>query len=229
MFILDNRHLNLNRKSNKGGTAMKGTASNIETGQFGEFAGAVVSQLWNVVKDKEPKELQRYIENTNALKDVLIKAFGENGKPQLPFNISGTYPVSVDYSLSVKQVVKLGKYDWVNSDINDKNYKTGKKGKAEVAVELIHFNRPISSEDALKKIDQNGYRPAELHELLTLGEKHPNLQREFFIVALGSVWQDPNGNRSVPCLYRNASKRNLYLFWLGSDWADGWRFAVVRK
>lgn len=207
---------------------MKGTASRIETGQFGEFAGAVVSQLWSVVKDKEPKELQRYIENTKALRNILVKAFGEDER-QLPFSISGTYPVLVDYDRNVKEAIELGKYDWTNNDINDKNFKTERKGKANFEIELIHFNRPISSENALKEIEENNYRPAELHELLALGEKYPDLQREFPIVALSSVWQDPDGDRDVPCLVKDGSGRRLRLRWLGFDWGGLWRFAVVRK
>ena len=46
---------------------------------------------------------------------------------------------------------------------------------------------------------------------------------------IGSVWQNRNGNRYVPCLYRNGSKRNLNLNWTENDWNEIYRFAAVRN
>jgi hypothetical protein len=146
------------------------------------------------------------------------------------------YPITVDYGMNVEdygmnveEAVRLGKYDWVNSSITSQNFPTTRKGKTELRMELIHFDRWISTRKALKGLDRRGYRPAELHELLTLGAQYPDLQREFPIVALASVWQSPNGNRKAPCLDGTIAGRNLDLCWLGKDWAGNWRFAAVRK
>ena len=40
------------------------------------------------------------------------------------------------------------------------------------------------------------------------------------ILHTGSVWQNRNGNRNVPYLNRNGSKRNLNLNWIENDWND---------
>lgn len=200
-----------------------GTAS-INQGQFGEFAGAVVGQLWPAVKDMSPARAQRLIENQGELKNLLQRAFSEDGKAP-----SSLYPITVDYGIKVEQAIKLGKYDWMNDNITQKNFPTERKGKAEVVVELIHFNRYFSSEEALKELDRMGYRPAELMELLAFGEKYSEVQREFPIVALASVWQNPGGHRSVPCLDGHGSGRGLDLNWLEDDWDGHWRFAAVRK
>ncbi|PIR97979.1 MAG: hypothetical protein COT89_01875 [Candidatus Colwellbacteria bacterium CG10_big_fil_rev_8_21_14_0_10_42_22] len=142
---------------------------------------------------------------------------------------SATYPITVDYGLSVEAMVKAGRYDWVNDYITSRNFPTKKKGKKQVVVELIHLNRSVSTDDALKELDKMGMRPAELHELLALGQMYPELQREFPVVALGSVWQNPNGNRYVSYLSRDDSERNLYLDWFEVDWYGFFRFAAVRK
>jgi hypothetical protein len=68
-----------------------------------------------------------------------------------------------------------------------------------------------------------------LPELLAFGEKYPDVQREFPVVALGSAWRDSVGNRHVPYLVRHAGRRLLYLYWLGCEWDSGYRFAAVRK
>ena len=38
-----------------------------------------------------------------------------------------------------------------------------------------------------------------------------------------------NGNRNVPYLNRNVSKRNLNLNWFDNDWNSDYRFLAVRK
>jgi len=141
------------------------------------------------------------------------------------------YSVFVDYGMSVEKAVKRGKYDWVNNKITQKNFPTGRTGKADVEIRLFHFNRSILSEDAIKGINRAGYRPVEIHEFLALGGKYPDLQRKFSIIAPGSVcvWQHPNGECYVPCLSGDGSKRELDLNCLEHYWNDNCRFAAVRK
>lgn len=140
-----------------------------------------------------------------------------------------SYAVTVDYGMNVEDAVRLGRYDWVNENITSRNFPTKRRGTAEVVVELIHLERYVSTEGALRELDKMGYRPAELHELLAFGEKYPDVQREFPVVAPGSVWQYPGGARGVPCLFRHGSGRSLRLDWVGLDWGGLCRFAAVRK
>jgi len=140
-----------------------------------------------------------------------------------------TYLLSVDYGRSVEDGVKAGHYDWVDSDITSRNFPTKRKGTAEVAVELIHFNWYFWTDRVLRELDEMGYRPAELHELLAFGEKYPEIQRGFPIFALGSIWQDRGGNRRVPYLGRSGWERELGLARLERCWSMVCRFAAVKK
>ncbi len=138
----------------------------------------------------------------------------------------------VDYTRTLKQMIADGNYDWVNGNVTEENFPIAKelKGKkVEVSTKLFHFNRSISSKDAIAEMDKDGFRPATLEELLALGEKHPELQRQFPIVALDSVWSDPDGNRFVPCLGVGGGGRELLLHWFGLDWGARYRFLAVRK
>ncbi len=139
------------------------------------------------------------------------------------------YTVSVDYGMSVEELVHLGCYDWSNSDITSRHFPTQRTGKAEVAIELIRFGRAIGSCEALRELGKMGYRPAEIHEFLAFGAKYPNIQWEFPVVALGSVWRSPSGDCYVPYLHRCGSERRLHLRWFGGGWHRPCRFAVVRK
>lgn len=153
----------------------------------------------------------------------------KNATLGLGLNALNVYHVMVNYNLSVKKAIKAGNYDWTNDDITSENFPTKRSGEAEVDIELVHFNRDMSTEEVLAEFDKRGLEPAELHELLKIGEKYPNLQREFPIVALGSVRRSPYGSRYYPYLSCDNSERTLYLGWPGVRWGGRCRFAVLRK
>src|SRR3989338_11533408 len=119
------------------------------------------------------------------------------------------YKVLVDYEQTLQQMIAVGKYDYANSDINSNNFPITGNGKQEVIVELVHYGRDMTTDDVLKDFEARGLRAATLPELLAFGATYPEKQREFPIVALGSVWQGRVGNRFVHYLGRRGSKREL--------------------
>ena len=150
------------------------------------------------------------------------------GKPieQLAENC---YKAFVDYGQTLQQMIANGKYDYANSDITSGNFPMTGNGKQEVVVELVHFGRDMESDAVLKEFEARGLRAVTLPELLAFGSHNPEKQREFPIIALGSVWQGRGGDRSVPCLSGDGSGRGLYLDWDDDRWGDYCRFAAVRK
>jgi hypothetical protein len=191
-----------------------GNAS-MTTGQFRELAGAV---LRTIPDDLDPTVAQKWIENQEELRDALRQALK-----------SGGCFLFVNYDESVEDAVKAGHYDWVSSNINSHNFSTTQKGSRRVEMKLIHFDRVISTEEALRELDRMGYRPSELHELLAFGRDHPEIQRKFPIIGLGAAWRDGRGDARVPYLGRCGSKRGLYLNWLENDWPEICRFAALSK
>lgn len=181
----------------------------------------------------ETSELQRLFEAMEEenlfIGEVITLIQGKNKSIKTR---GAEFNLSVDYSRTLQEMINAGNYACVNSDITDKNFPippemTGKK--VEVSAKLFHFNRPISSEDAISEMDKAGYRPATLAELLALGEAQPELQRQFPIIALGSVWHHAYGYRRVPCLDVGGVEREFNLGWFGRDWVAGCRFLAVRK
>ena len=134
------------------------------------------------------------------------------------------YKIRVGKEKDTKALVKLGKYDWSNSDIFEFPFE---KTEAK-EIELIHFNKYISSEDAIKEMEVKGLRPATVTELLLFGAQYPEVQHEFPIVALGTV-QQVFGDRGVACLGGGSAGRGLNLAWFEGGWYGDWRFAAVRK
>ena len=202
---------------------MSGTAS---TAQMLELAAAVTRAL---PRDIGSDRAQHLIENGGEeLKAILASLRTGNQSATPSFNIAN-YDVQVDYDLTVAKAVKAGKYDWSNSDITAEHFPTKRSGKATVTLELVHFDKTMSSDNVLAELDAQGLRPAELRELLALGAAYPELQREFPIIELESVWQNPDGDRNVAYLFRNGSKRSLDLHWFDIGWDENCRFAAVRK
>lgn len=145
-------------------------------------------------------------------------------------SIASIFTILVDYSQSLAQMISSGKYDWVNSDITEEHFPTGKAGgKAEFHLELLHFNKVMFSDQVLTEMKKRSLRPATLSELLAFGEKYPEEQRKYPIVALGSVWRHWGGRRRVPFLCSYADGRGLGLRWFGYGWVGGCRFLAVRE
>jgi hypothetical protein len=143
--------------------------------------------------------------------------------------ITDTFMVTVDYNRSLHEMIKAGNYDYANDSITAENFPIKGEGKVDTEIILVHFNRSISSDDAIREMDQLGLRPAVLPELLAFGEMHPAVQKEFPIVALGSVWRNGGGSRVVPFLGRWDAERKLYLLGFVGGWGGNFRFAAVRK
>lgn len=142
---------------------------------------------------------------------------------------STTFPVTVDYTLPLMEMIKAGRYDWVNPDITEEHFPVKGEGIREVVVELIHFGRFMETDDVLRELDRLDLRPATIEELLALGAKYPEVQREFPVMALGSVWQGPVGYRDAPFLHGDGSERVVFLFWLGYGWRGACISAAVHK
>lgn len=145
------------------------------------------------------------------------------GKPELQ-----SYPLTINRERSRSEMVKAGRYDYVNSNITEENSPVV-EGEAEVEAVLVHLDRVASDEEVLAEMERLGLRPATMDELNAFGEQHPDRQREYPIIALGSVWAGRDGRRLVGCLWEGGLGRGLRLVWLGDGWRAYCRFLAVRK
>jgi hypothetical protein len=140
--------------------------------------------------------------------------------------------VAVDYHKSLQDMIAEGHYDWVNGDITPKWFSITGTGIVQFETKVFHFARDITSDHAVAAIKaddkRNPWEPAKIESLLAYGAKHPDEQRQYPIIALGSV-AEVYGFRHVPCLFRNDAERDLDLSWCDYDWYGSYRFLAVRK
>jgi len=137
--------------------------------------------------------------------------------------------VTVNRDRSIADGVTDGKYNSSNPDINDTYFPRSRAGIESSEIVLVHFDKSMSTDNVLKELEERNLRPADVQELLAIGEQYPDKQREFPIIALGSIRQRLVGRRVVPYLHALGSNRELYLDWIGRDWEGFYRFAAVRK
>jgi len=91
-----------------------------------------------------------------------------------------------------------------------------------------HFNRETKSEANIAEMDKLGYRPATHLEAYAFAKANPELQRQFWIVALGSFAVDGDG-QYVAMLRSDSVRRFLGNGWFVYGWYSARRFLFVRK
>ena len=139
--------------------------------------------------------------------------------------------LTVDHTQPLPQMIADCGCNWNNPDITADKFPVVGEGIVAYEWKLFHFNRDISSDDAKTAIEAddpaNPWAPAGLPQLLKYGANHPDEQRKFPIVALGSVAR-VGLPRLVPYLGRFDAKRSLSLRGWGGDWRAVCRFLAVR-
>lgn len=211
-------------------------------GTMMEMWKVIVAAVFNLGGSDD--DLRRILTD-KSLAGKIAEVIMTNGKT-VAKTLGDTYHVTVDYTRSLAEMIVAGRYDWANSDINGKNFpierpelvaQTGKgpyrtpepTTGSIVELVLIHLDRVVSTADVLRYFHENNLRPGDLPTLLALAESNPGLQQEFPIIALGSSWVNPHGNRNVPCLWDVDVGRELNLHRCGSEWDSYYRFLAVSK
>ncbi len=143
---------------------------------------------------------------------------------------TGPFLLTVDYDLPLAELAAAGNYDYVSSDITEEHFRVG-WGERDIESLLVHLHRPTPTDNVLKELERHDLRPATLPELLAFGAQYPNPQREFPVLALGSIWDDPeNSYRRAVRILEHPGDRRLDLTWdHGAQWNQLYHFLAVQK
>lgn len=138
-----------------------------------------------------------------------------------------TYPTPVNYTLTVAELLALGHYDWIHSDVTDPHFPISGKGVLEQRFRLLCLGRDATDAEVTAEFSRQQCRDATNQELLSFGIKYPNVQRKFPIVQRRSVWVDPHRDRYVSYLSGHAGSRDVDLSYLDFGWSGHVRFLAV--
>jgi hypothetical protein len=163
----------------------------------------------------------------NRITRELLQAFLES--PQSVIGKPNTFRVYVDYCKTIEEMLFTGHYDFVNSRINSSNFKLLLKGSVVVQnLELVQFNKKISSKEVLDYFRLKKMRPATIGEILAFGKTYPEAQRDLMIVGLGSLWTDLGGDQYVIYLFGDEFEREVNLRPVGWSWPPQCGFLSVK-
>jgi hypothetical protein len=189
------------------------------------WLGGFVGELIPAMRERgiSDEEIHAFV-NTGSKVSVGIIADGLVGAIRQAKNI---FHIMVGGRMTTEQVVETGKYDWVNSNINSRNFPMRPRPAGQqVVIELLEFDYDPSTEQVLKEARKRGLERPVYEDALFFGEQFPEEQRKYPVVFLH---EDPYGRLGVIVLYGNSSKRHLNLNNFRRSWGRRCRFAFVRK
>lgn len=127
---------------------------------------------------------------------------------------------------TLADMLAAGKYSYLNPNITEKNFPVNPALYTIEGSKLYHFNKRMKTAQVFVAIRADGYEPDGLEKLLAYGAEHPEEQRKYPIIGLGSSWVDPGGDRNVPYLGESDRERYMDLDWdgPGGEWDEHCRF-----
>ncbi len=143
----------------------------------------------------------------------------------------------VDWTLSMEEMIRRANLRWVSNDL--KKFPVNPTGSSFVDVEFVLFGRPLKMREPYALLRDNGFRVAELPEVLKEAEKGENgFIGEFPVVCL-TTWDRPvdatfvavfdtHRSAQVHCIGSNTAE---YIEKAHADdmWPRNCRFAAVRE
>jgi len=143
------------------------------------------------------------------------------------------FPVLVNYDLPLEDFIRFsgigdGSEDRVDDRCTEDRFPRKYRGCRKVVVEFFHIGREVDVPTAKSIIDEAGYRPAVIEELLALAIVHHDAQKRRVILAVGSPSLEGN-ETYVPGIVGNGfGDRTLVLF-PQSRFFKNDTYLVVRK
>lgn len=122
---------------------------------------------------------------------------------------------------SLAELIEARKFNFMNPDITDKRFPTPDRLWNDY--KGFCFGEKVSSEEAVKRMQAEGYESANSHELVLWD----GWNGKDTVVALGSVTK-VCGFRFVLGLNRDGSERDINLYCWGFGWNADYRFLAVR-
>lgn len=174
----------------------------------------------------------------DKLVEFMVEQFGKAEK---------VFTAVVNYGRSLKKKTtalrKSGKLTGINDGILeyelDEKLSVGpttQTGKKNLCFKLFRFGRTVSSEEARREMEKEGYYPAlptqgadfleeNFEEVEALRQEESD--KTLLIAMLSSVFVSPGGDCHVACFHLVGTRRVLDLSWFGHDWYDDWFFLGV--
>jgi len=142
---------------------------------------------------------------------------------------SESFIITVDYGLSLEELMVQGRYDEIKPIINSHNFPPLGKGIQRFAAKLIRFSGWMNYRLTMEAFAALGLYATDAYQLIALGNQYPDLQKQYVIAEFG---QTLGFDGDLPILlsdaaeYHPATKRYVGN-WVKEGEFPGWCFAVI--
>lgn len=127
--------------------------------------------------------------------------------------------------MNLKSLIETKKFDYVNPNITEEKFPLPARLPTEkTEYKLFKLDKEMTSKEVVKEIQEKGYTPANIYELLSWRDWN----EEDLVIALGSV-AEVDGDRSVTYLGGSDTGRGLHLYWWDDRWFRNYRFLAARN
>ncbi|MDX1535598.1 MAG: hypothetical protein R3346_02465 [Candidatus Spechtbacterales bacterium] len=137
--------------------------------------------------------------------------------------------ISLKQKGGIEDLLERGSWYNVDSRINSDNF-SGKDEKIEgLEFSVLRFREMIDAESVLADMELQGLEPGTLEELLLVEVQAPDFERQWPVVALGSVFHDKERDIDlVPVAYYTENGRGIRLTNKDSAFGDEYRFLAIK-
>ena len=171
----------------------------------------------------ETKKLFEVMEEENVSVSEAIKLIRGNKNDGV-----SNLKITVDYSLTLQEMFESINYQHKQENIKENRFPIPPEVKGRsltVSSKLFSFGRMLNRNIFISKMEEEGYRPATVHEAIFFAKTYPDLHEKFSIAALGSTWLDSGGCFRIPVVDKNKGISQKYL---NDEWKASCRFLGVR-
>lgn len=140
------------------------------------------------------------------------------------------YPITVDYTKTLESMIEDAQFDYMNSGINSDHFPVHGEGNQRRELVLFSYPDNKTTGEILDDIQENGYQPAKIEDLVVFATQYPDMQRSGNpIIALGTVWERAEKEHVVPVLRGGDNDRNMHLLRTANKWNSSERFAAIKN
>ena len=134
--------------------------------------------------------------------------------------------VSIDYGMDLMKMIEQVGFSHFGPHITPRNFEVKGEGEVEVDLEVVHFDRKVTTEEVLTHFREHGLLPAKIEHLLAFAAANPD-RDSYPIVALGSIWKHYSGGKGITYLIGKPGSRALCVTWTDDPFLKHFRFLAV--
>ncbi|MFH1426429.1 MAG: hypothetical protein ABIG66_03255 [Candidatus Kerfeldbacteria bacterium] len=188
----------------------------------------VWQKLLRILNEKSPSAAQAVHHLTTEKGELTLDAVSDLILRDYRLGIT-TFPVEIDYDLTVEAMVRMGKLDKVDRMVTGENFFADPDGSGLACAQMVLFRLGYEAgwDEISSAILNEGLRPARIEHLCAFARERFAMALNERIAAIGSTHKDHSKEVHVLTLTRTNFGLELRPMFTQHRWAADWTFLAV--